>query len=167
MEGCQYRSIHQELMRDLLRLSTSTYSQVSSREQESPNSVITHSLQHIRTLTENYKSSLMLITIPSSQVRSKAQNVLFTALGTYNFCCRDLIPHVLKFLDPDNGSVTQQQFKVRRLSQSDEIRVAFPSAGGGSGCDGFLCLSRVPYTASWATTAACAWPTCTTGSASP
>lgn len=29
MEGCQYRSIHQELMRDLLRLSTSTYSQVS------------------------------------------------------------------------------------------------------------------------------------------
>lgn len=30
VEGCQYRSIHQELMRDLLRLSTSTYSQVSS-----------------------------------------------------------------------------------------------------------------------------------------
>uniref|UniRef100_A0A3Q3VQG8 Proteasome activator subunit 4 n=1 Tax=Mola mola TaxID=94237 RepID=A0A3Q3VQG8_MOLML len=71
MEGCQYRSIHQELMRDLLRLSTSTY----------------------------------------SQVRSKAQNVLFTALGTYNFCCRDLIPHVLEFLNPDNSSVTQQQFK--------------------------------------------------------
>ncbi|XP_061914340.1 proteasome activator complex subunit 4A [Entelurus aequoreus] len=71
MEGCQYRSIHQELMRDLLRLSTSTY----------------------------------------SQVRSKAQNVLFTALGTYNFCCRDVIPHVLEFLNPDNGSVTQQQFK--------------------------------------------------------
>ncbi|KAE8280512.1 Proteasome activator complex subunit 4B [Larimichthys crocea] len=71
VEGCQYRSIHQELMRDLLRLSTSTY----------------------------------------SQVRSRAQNVLFTALGTYNFCCRDLIPHVLEFLNPDNGSVTQQQFK--------------------------------------------------------
>uniref|UniRef100_A0A3Q3F4X4 Proteasome activator subunit 4a n=1 Tax=Labrus bergylta TaxID=56723 RepID=A0A3Q3F4X4_9LABR len=71
VEGCQYRSIHQELMRDLLRLSTSTY----------------------------------------SQVRSRAQNVLFTALGTYNFCCRDLIPHVLEFLNPDNKSVTQQQFK--------------------------------------------------------
>uniref|UniRef100_A0AAX7TI03 Proteasome activator subunit 4 n=1 Tax=Astatotilapia calliptera TaxID=8154 RepID=A0AAX7TI03_ASTCA len=71
VEGCQYRSIHQELMRDLLRLSTSTY----------------------------------------SQVRSKAQNVLFTALGTYNFCCRDLIPHVLEFLNPDNSAVTQQQFK--------------------------------------------------------
>ncbi|TKS85439.1 Proteasome activator complex subunit 4A [Collichthys lucidus] len=71
MEGCQYRSIHQELMKDLLRLSTSTY----------------------------------------SQVRSRAQSVLFTALGTYNFCCRDLIPHVLEFLNPDNGSVTQQQFK--------------------------------------------------------
>uniref|UniRef100_A0A8C4GY46 Proteasome activator complex subunit 4 n=1 Tax=Dicentrarchus labrax TaxID=13489 RepID=A0A8C4GY46_DICLA len=71
VEGCQYRSIHQELMRDLLRLSTSTY----------------------------------------SQVRSRAQNVLFTALGTYNFCCRDQIPHVLEFLNPDNSSVTQQQFK--------------------------------------------------------
>uniref|UniRef100_UPI0037E73473 proteasome activator complex subunit 4A n=1 Tax=Semicossyphus pulcher TaxID=241346 RepID=UPI0037E73473 len=71
VEGCQYRSIHQELMRDLLRLSTSTY----------------------------------------SQVRSRAQNVLFTALGTYNFCCRDLIPHVLEFLKPDNKNVTQQQFK--------------------------------------------------------
>uniref|UniRef100_A0A8C8I491 Uncharacterized protein n=1 Tax=Oncorhynchus tshawytscha TaxID=74940 RepID=A0A8C8I491_ONCTS len=52
VEGCEYKSIHQELMRDLLRLSTSTY----------------------------------------SQVRSRAQSVLFTALGTYNFCCRDLIP---------------------------------------------------------------------------
>uniref|UniRef100_A0A8C9XHG4 Proteasome activator subunit 4 n=1 Tax=Sander lucioperca TaxID=283035 RepID=A0A8C9XHG4_SANLU len=71
VEGCQYRSIHQELMRDLLRLSTSTY----------------------------------------SQVRSRAQNVLYTALATYNFCCRDLIPHVLEFLNPDNSSVTQQQFK--------------------------------------------------------
>ncbi|XP_075933535.1 proteasome activator complex subunit 4A isoform X1 [Anarhichas minor] len=71
VEGCQYRSIHQELMKDLLRLSTSTY----------------------------------------SQVRSRAQSVLYTALGTYNFCCRDLIPHVLEFLNPDNSSVTQQQFK--------------------------------------------------------
>uniref|UniRef100_A0A667ZTN8 Proteasome activator subunit 4 n=1 Tax=Myripristis murdjan TaxID=586833 RepID=A0A667ZTN8_9TELE len=71
VEGCQYRSIHQELMRDLLRLSTSTY----------------------------------------SQVRSRAQNVLFTALGTYNFCCRDLIPHVLEFLNPDHSNITQQQFK--------------------------------------------------------
>lgn len=48
------------------------------------------------------------------QVRSRAQNVLFTALGTYNFCCRDLIPHVLQFLNPDNKSVTQQQFKVQQ-----------------------------------------------------
>ncbi|XP_047208464.1 proteasome activator complex subunit 4A isoform X1 [Girardinichthys multiradiatus] len=71
VEGCQYRTIHQELMKDLLRLSTSTY----------------------------------------SQIRSRAQSVLFTALGTYNFCCRDLIPHVLGFLNPDNSRVTQQQFK--------------------------------------------------------
>lgn len=71
VEGCQYRTIHQELMKDLLRLSTSTY----------------------------------------SQVRSRAQAVLFTALGTYNFCCRDLIPRVLEFLEPARTDVSQQQFK--------------------------------------------------------
>uniref|UniRef100_A0A673KHP7 Proteasome activator complex subunit 4A n=1 Tax=Sinocyclocheilus rhinocerous TaxID=307959 RepID=A0A673KHP7_9TELE len=70
-EGCCYRSVHQDLINDLLRLSTSRY----------------------------------------SQVRSKAQNVLFTALGTYNLCCRDVIPAVLKYLDPDRTDVTQQQFK--------------------------------------------------------
>lgn len=66
----------------------------------------------------------MLVNFPC-QVRSKAQNVLFSALGTYNFCCRDLIPHVLKFLDPDNSSVTQQQFKVGPNSQSDNVLVVF------------------------------------------
>ncbi|XP_076141905.1 proteasome activator complex subunit 4A [Alosa pseudoharengus] len=71
VEGCEYRSVHQDLLRDLLRLSTSTY----------------------------------------SQVRSKAQTVLFSALGTYNFCCRDLIPRVLEFLEPSRTDVTQQQFK--------------------------------------------------------
>ncbi|KAG7462683.1 hypothetical protein MATL_G00187310 [Megalops atlanticus] len=71
VEGCEYRSVHRDLLRDLLRLSTSTY----------------------------------------SQVRSKAQSVLFTALGTYNFCCRDIIPHVLEVLEPGRTNVTQQQFK--------------------------------------------------------
>uniref|UniRef100_A0A671QJJ2 Proteasome activator complex subunit 4A n=1 Tax=Sinocyclocheilus anshuiensis TaxID=1608454 RepID=A0A671QJJ2_9TELE len=70
-EGCCYRSVHQDLINDLLRLSTSRY----------------------------------------SQVRSKAQNVLFTALGTYSLCCRDVIPAVLEYLDPDRTDVTQQQFK--------------------------------------------------------
>lgn len=46
------------------------------------------------------------------QVRSKAQNVLFTALGTYNFCCRDITPRVLELLKPKRTDVTQQQFKV-------------------------------------------------------
>lgn len=46
------------------------------------------------------------------QVRSKAQSALFTALGTYNFCCRDITPRVLELLEPDRTSVTQQQFKV-------------------------------------------------------
>ncbi|KAG5831362.1 hypothetical protein ANANG_G00302950 [Anguilla anguilla] len=71
VEGCEYRKVHQDLLSDLLRLSTSTY----------------------------------------SQVRSKAQSVLFTALGTYNFCCRDIIPHVLGVLEPTRTDITQQQFK--------------------------------------------------------
>uniref|UniRef100_A0A8C1Y874 Proteasome activator subunit 4b n=1 Tax=Cyprinus carpio TaxID=7962 RepID=A0A8C1Y874_CYPCA len=71
VEGCEYKTVHQDLLRDLLRLSTSTY----------------------------------------SQVRSKAQNVLFTALGTYNFCCRDITPRVLELLEPTRTDVTQQQFK--------------------------------------------------------
>uniref|UniRef100_A0A4W3GX57 Proteasome activator subunit 4b n=1 Tax=Callorhinchus milii TaxID=7868 RepID=A0A4W3GX57_CALMI len=71
VEGCEYRTIHRDLMRDLLLLSTSTY----------------------------------------SQVRSKAQQVFFKALGTYNFCCRDLIPLVLEYLCPDKQKITQQQFK--------------------------------------------------------
>ncbi|XP_055031264.2 proteasome activator complex subunit 4B isoform X1 [Misgurnus anguillicaudatus] len=71
VEGCEYKTVHQDLLRDLLRLSTSTY----------------------------------------SQVRSKAQNVLFSALGTYNFCCRDITPLVLELLKPTRTDVTQQQFK--------------------------------------------------------
>ncbi|XP_072526695.1 proteasome activator complex subunit 4A [Salminus brasiliensis] len=71
VDGCTYLRVHQKLMKDLLRLSTSTY----------------------------------------SQVRSKAQNVLFNALGKYNFCCRDIIPQVLEYLDPRHTNVTQQQFK--------------------------------------------------------
>ncbi|PKU42955.1 proteasome activator complex subunit 4 [Limosa lapponica baueri] len=71
MEGCEYKTSHQEMIRDLLCLSTSSY----------------------------------------GQVRSKAQQAFFTALGTYNFCCRDIIPLVLEFLRPDRQDVTQKQFK--------------------------------------------------------
>ncbi|XP_069787517.1 proteasome activator complex subunit 4-like isoform X1 [Narcine bancroftii] len=71
IEGCEYKTVHRDLMQDLLLLSTSTY----------------------------------------SQVRSKAQLVLFKALGTYNFCCRDLIPLVLEYLRPDKQNTTQQQLK--------------------------------------------------------
>ncbi|TSK14769.1 Proteasome activator complex subunit 4B [Bagarius yarrelli] len=71
VDGSEYKTVHQDLLRDLLRLSTSTY----------------------------------------SQVRSKAQSVLFTSLGTYNFCCRDITPQVLKLLEPARTDVTQQQFK--------------------------------------------------------
>lgn len=51
-----------------------------------------------------------------TQIRSRAQHVLLTTLGTYNFCCKDVIPHVLEFLNPDNDGITQEQFKVRRRS---------------------------------------------------
>ncbi|MEE6474292.1 hypothetical protein FKM82_010338 [Ascaphus truei] len=71
VEGCEYKKVHKDMLRDLLRLSTSSY----------------------------------------GQVRSKAQQVFFAALGTYNFCCRDIIPLVLEFLRPDRSDVTRQQFK--------------------------------------------------------
>ncbi|TRY87903.1 hypothetical protein DNTS_003218, partial [Danionella cerebrum] len=71
VDGCEYKSVHQDLLRDLLRLSTSTY----------------------------------------SQVRKQAQHALFTAIGNYSFCCRDITPLVLEFLEPTRKDVTQQQFK--------------------------------------------------------
>ncbi|XP_006004010.1 proteasome activator complex subunit 4 isoform X2 [Latimeria chalumnae] len=71
IEGCEYKTVHRDLIRDLLRLSTSSY----------------------------------------SQVRSRAQQVFFTTLGTFNFCCRDVIPSVLEFLQPDREDVSRQQFK--------------------------------------------------------
>ncbi|XP_043911057.1 proteasome activator complex subunit 4 [Protopterus annectens] len=69
VEGCEYKTVHQDLIRDLFHLSTSSY----------------------------------------SQVRSKAQQTFFTALGSYNFCCRDVIPLVLDFLK--RKDISQQQFK--------------------------------------------------------
>ncbi|CAI5658584.1 unnamed protein product [Oreochromis niloticus] len=54
---------------------------------------------------------LLLSTSTYSQVRSRAQNVLIAALGTYSFSYRDLIPRILQLLSPQHTSVTQQQFK--------------------------------------------------------
>ncbi|XP_028286764.1 proteasome activator complex subunit 4B [Parambassis ranga] len=71
VEGSEYKVVHQELICDLLLLSTSTY----------------------------------------SQVRSRAQNVLITATGTYSFSYRDLIPRILELLSPQHTTGTQQQFK--------------------------------------------------------
>lgn len=70
------------------------------------NTIQTHTHSHTNAMKTTWIASLL------PQVRSKAQNVLFTALGTYNFCCRDIIPAVLEYLDPDRTDVTQQQFKV-------------------------------------------------------
>uniref|UniRef100_A0A3B4AX17 Proteasome activator Blm10 mid region domain-containing protein n=1 Tax=Periophthalmus magnuspinnatus TaxID=409849 RepID=A0A3B4AX17_9GOBI len=71
VEGCEYKVIHQDLLCDLLLLSTSTY----------------------------------------SQVRSRAQNVLMTALGTYSFSYRDIIPRVVQLLVPEHITASQHQFK--------------------------------------------------------
>ncbi|XP_071319028.1 proteasome activator complex subunit 4B [Trachinotus anak] len=71
VEGSEYKVVHQELLCDLLLLSTSAY----------------------------------------SQVRSRAQNVLTAALGTYSFSYRDLIPRILQLLSPQHTNGTQQQFK--------------------------------------------------------
>lgn len=112
-------------------------------------------------------NTIITETFINFQVRSRAQNVLFTALGTYNFCCRDLIPHVLKFLNPDNSSVTQQQFKVWRFSLACLCRALKRRTSEElSKVLNVLCMSpRVPCTVFWGTTVECAWPTCTTGSA--
>ena len=59
------------------------------------------------------------VTCVALQVRSRAQTVLFTALGTYNFCCRDLIPRVLDFLQPARSDISQQQFKVAEEYSSE------------------------------------------------
>ncbi|XP_028331301.1 proteasome activator complex subunit 4B [Gouania willdenowi] len=71
VEGSEYKVIHQELLCDLLLLSTSTY----------------------------------------SQVRSRAQTVLMSAMGTYCFSYRDLIPRIVHLLSPQHTACTQQQFK--------------------------------------------------------
>ncbi|TMS22602.1 Proteasome activator complex subunit 4A [Larimichthys crocea] len=72
VEGSEYKVVHQELLCNLLLLSTSTY----------------------------------------SQVRSRAQNVLTAALGTYSFSYRDLIPRIVQLLSPQHTNGTQQQFKI-------------------------------------------------------
>uniref|UniRef100_A0A8C6U8T4 Proteasome activator subunit 4b n=1 Tax=Neogobius melanostomus TaxID=47308 RepID=A0A8C6U8T4_9GOBI len=71
VEGCEYKVVHQDLLCDLLLLSTSTY----------------------------------------SQVRSRAQSVLMTALGTYSFSYRDIIPRILQLLVPEHTATSEQQFK--------------------------------------------------------
>ncbi|CAL8307041.1 unnamed protein product [Boreogadus saida] len=70
VEGREYKELHQDLLGDLLLLSTSTY----------------------------------------SEVRSLAQEVLMSALGTFNFSYRDQTPRILKLLSP-HVSCSPQRFK--------------------------------------------------------
>uniref|UniRef100_A0A8C7ZN05 Proteasome activator complex subunit 4 n=1 Tax=Oryzias sinensis TaxID=183150 RepID=A0A8C7ZN05_9TELE len=71
VDGSEYKVVHQELLCDLLLLSTSTY----------------------------------------SQVRSRAQNVLTIAMGTFSFSYRDMMPRIIQLLSPQHTAGTQQQFK--------------------------------------------------------
>uniref|UniRef100_H3CC65 Proteasome activator complex subunit 4 C-terminal domain-containing protein n=1 Tax=Tetraodon nigroviridis TaxID=99883 RepID=H3CC65_TETNG len=70
-EGSEYKVVHQELLGDLLRLCTSTY----------------------------------------SQVRSRAQTLLASALATFSFAYRDVVPRILQLLSPQHADGTQHQFK--------------------------------------------------------
>ncbi|KAJ7404837.1 hypothetical protein WISP_143263 [Willisornis vidua] len=67
---------------------------------------------HKHEFDSRWKSFNLVKKSMENRVRSKAQQAFFTALGTYNFCCRDIIPLVLEFLRPDRQDVTQKQFKV-------------------------------------------------------
>ncbi|KAF3853762.1 hypothetical protein F7725_014450 [Dissostichus mawsoni] len=83
VEGSVYKVVHQELLCDLLLLSTSTY----------------------------------------SQVRSRAQHVLISAVGTFSFAYRDLIPRILQLLSPQHTTGTQQQFKVQQTHTQNTYKL--------------------------------------------
>ncbi|XP_061787911.1 proteasome activator complex subunit 4B-like [Nerophis lumbriciformis] len=54
---------------------------------------------------------LLLSTSTYSQVRSRAQSVLTTALVTFSFSHRDMIPRIVQLLSPQHTNGTQQQLK--------------------------------------------------------
>lgn len=56
------------------------------------------------------------------QVRSRAQNVLTAALGTFSFSYRDLIPRILLLLSPQHTTCTEQQFKVTQYNTSSDSK---------------------------------------------
>lgn len=93
VEGGEYTAVHQELLRDLLLLCTSTYSEVSPAQRRPllRRSITDHSCL---------------------QVRSRAQSLLASALGTFSFAYRDLVPRILQLLSPQRGAGTQHQLKV-------------------------------------------------------
>lgn len=46
------------------------------------------------------------------QVRSRAQSLLASALATFSFAYRDVVPRILQLLSPQHGHAPQHQFKV-------------------------------------------------------
>lgn len=95
VEG-EYKAVHQELLCDLLLLCTSTYSEVSPPQRRSLKPA--HAQHQIPT--------------PGLQVRSRAQTLLASALGTFSFAYRDVVPRILQLLSPQHGAGTQHQLKV-------------------------------------------------------
>lgn len=112
VEGSEYKVVHQELLCDLLLLSTSTYSQVKTKIKWFPFSQwCSHkSWVKIETSCACVHVNLGFCIL---QVRSRAQNVLMTAMGTYSFSYRDMIPRILQLLSPQYSTCTEQQFKVQ------------------------------------------------------
>lgn len=51
------------------------------------------------------------------QVRSRAQTLLASALATFSFAYRDVVPRILQLLSPQHSDATQHQFKVVGASE--------------------------------------------------
>lgn len=100
-DGASYRLVHQELLGDLLLLCTSTYSQVRPA---------TAAASHSSPLASQ---QLRL------QVRSRAQALLASALASFSYAYRDLVPRILQLLQPQQAHGAQHQVKVaaRQLTQ--------------------------------------------------
>lgn len=89
-EGARYTLAHQELLCDLLRLCTSAYSQVGSSQSNQSRLSPAHQLR--------------------LQVRARAQSLLASAMVTFSFAYRDLLPRIVQLLQRGDG--TPHQFKV-------------------------------------------------------
>lgn len=159
VEGCQYRSIHQQLMRDLLRLSTSTYSQVSSAGSFKYcrccwlvywylNSVFKR-ITNWDLLPSRYAAKLKMCCSLHWEPTISAAEIW--SLMSLSFSTR-----TTALLLSSNSKYDSQLCTTETLEQLLIFIYLLLL---------YLHLSRVPCTVCWGITAECAWPICMTGSA--